>query len=179
MQPVYIHQGCKIQKIFIGSYSSSSPNLWVESALIQNGSITTSNNINAGVYIYATDGLIKGKNLETTSTLTFTGTMTAQTVNLSSITYNDSSGLDKLTIKGASTLENRDTDNFPLFNVRSHDNSGFNMNRHLLMNNWDIGGGRNIVVAKDIGAGNDIGAQNPLKKVSIWRWHQHQPLQVI
>ena len=95
--------------------------------------------------------------------------MTAQTVNLSSITYNDSSGLDKLTIKGASTLENRDTDNFPLFNVRSHDNSGFNMHRHLLMNNWDIGGGRNIVVAKDIGAGNDIGAQNPLKKVSIWR----------
>ena len=68
-------------KLSIGSYSSSNPNEWVESTLIQNGGITTSNNIKAGVNIYATDGLIKGRNLEITSTSTFTGAMPAQTIN--------------------------------------------------------------------------------------------------
>ena len=68
MQPVQIDQGCKIQNnLSLGSYSPSNPNLWVETTVIQNGSITTSNNITAGVNIYATDGLIKGKNLEITS----------------------------------------------------------------------------------------------------------------
>ena len=98
-----------------------------------NGSITTSNNITAGVNIYATDGLIKGKNLEITSTSNFTGAVPTNTINLSSITYNDSSGLDKLTIKGASTVEYRDK-KLPLINVSSNANSGFDMNRHLLMN---------------------------------------------
>ena len=107
--PVQIDQGCKIQNnLSLGSYLPSSPSLWVETTVIQNGSITTSNNITAGVNIYATDGLIKGKNLEITTTSSFAGTITAQTVNLSSITYNDSSEKAKLTIKGASTLEFRD-----------------------------------------------------------------------
>ena len=34
---------------------------------------------------YATDGLIKGRNLEITSTSTFTGAITTQMVNVSSI----------------------------------------------------------------------------------------------
>ena len=72
--PVQINQGCRIQNnLSLGSCSPSNPNLWVETTVIQNGSITTSNNITAGVNIYATDGLIKGKNLEITSTSTFTG----------------------------------------------------------------------------------------------------------
>ena len=71
--PVQIDQGCKIQNnLSLGSYSPSNPNLWIETTVIQNGSITTSNNITAGVNIYATDGLIKGKNLEITATSTFT-----------------------------------------------------------------------------------------------------------
>ena len=73
-----------------GSYSPSNRTLWIETTAIQNGSITTSNHITAGVNIYATDGLIMGKNLEITSTSRLTGAMTAQTVNLSSIAYNDS-----------------------------------------------------------------------------------------
>ena len=68
---------------------TSNPVLWIETTAIQNGSITTSNHITAGVNIYATDGLIKGKNLEITSTSRLTGAMTAQTVDLSSIAYND------------------------------------------------------------------------------------------
>ena len=87
----------------LGSYSPSNPTLWIETTTIQNGSITTSNNIIAGVNIYATDGLIKGKNLEITSTSSFTGAVTANTINLSSFIYNDSSGLDKLTVNSAST----------------------------------------------------------------------------
>ena len=73
MQPVQIDQGCKIQNILsLGSYSPSNPNLWIETTAIQNGSITTSNNITVGVNIYATDGLINGKNLEITSESPFT-----------------------------------------------------------------------------------------------------------
>ena len=103
-QPVYIAQGCKIQNdLSIGSYAS--PNTWVETTGIQNGSITTSNNITAGVNIYATDGLVKSKTLEVTTTSTFTGVLTTNTINASSITYNDITGTDKLTIKGGSTLE--------------------------------------------------------------------------
>ena len=91
MQHIYIDQGCKIQNnLSLGSYSPSSRTLWIETTAIQNGSITTRNHITAGVNIYATDGLIMGKNLEITSTSRFTGAMTAQTVNLSSIAYNDS-----------------------------------------------------------------------------------------
>ena len=92
MQPVHIDQGCTIQNnTSLGSYSPSNPTLWIETTAIQNGSITTSNNITAGVNIYATDGLIKGKNLEITSTSNFTGAITTNTINLSSIIYNDSS----------------------------------------------------------------------------------------
>ena len=74
---------------------------------IQKGIITKNNNITAGVNIYAKDGLIKGRTEEITATSSFTGAMTAQAVNLSSIAYNDSSGLDKVTIKGGTTLEFR------------------------------------------------------------------------
>ena len=42
--------------------------------------ITTSNNKTAGVNIYATDGLIKGKNLEITSTSTFLGDISAPNI---------------------------------------------------------------------------------------------------
>ena len=74
----------------LGSYSPSNQNLRVEATSIQNGSITTSNNINAGVNIYATDGLINGKHLEITATSSFTGAITAQAVNVSSTAFNDS-----------------------------------------------------------------------------------------
>ena len=82
---------------------------------------------------------------------------------MTSITYNDTSGTDKLTIKGGSTLEYRDKNNFPLFNVSSLANTGFTINTHLLMNNWDIGGARSIGAANDIGACNGIVAANKLK----------------
>ena len=111
--PMQIDQGGKIQNnMSLGLYSPSNPNLWIETTAIQNGSITTSKNITAGVNIYATDGVIKGLNLEITSPFSFTGAMTTQTVYLSSITYNDSSGLDKVTIKGGTALEFRDAHNF-------------------------------------------------------------------
>ena len=91
MQHIYIDQGCKIQSnLSLGSYSPSNPTQWLEMTAIQNGSITTSNNITAGVNIYAKDGLIKGRTEEITATSSFTGAMTAQAVNLSSIAYNDS-----------------------------------------------------------------------------------------
>ena len=93
--------------ITLGSYSPSNPSLWVESTSIQKGSSTKSSNINAGVNIYATDGLINGKNLEITATSTFTGAITAQAVNVSSVASNDASRLDNLTIKGGTTLEFR------------------------------------------------------------------------
>ena len=89
--------------------------------------------------------------------------MTANTINLSSITCNESSGLEKLTIKGASTLEFRDKINFPLFNVSSNANTGFTIHTHLLMNNWDIVGARNIGAPNDIVGGNVIMAANTFK----------------
>ena len=108
MQPVFIDQECEIQNnLSLGSYSPSKPPLWTETTAIQNGSITMDNSITAGVNIYATDGLIKGRTIEITSTSSFTGAMTALAVNLSSIAYNDSSGLDKVSIKGGTTLEFR------------------------------------------------------------------------
>ena len=97
--------------------------------------------------------MIKGKNLEVTSTSTFIGVLTANTINASSITYNDITGTDKLTIKGGSTLEYKDKNEFPLFNVSSLPNTGFTINTHLLMNNWDIGGARNSGAANNIGGG--------------------------
>ena len=108
--PMQIYQGGRIQNnMSLGPYLPSNLNLWMETSAIQNGSITTSRNITATVNIYATDGLIKGYNLKITSTFSFTGAMTTQTVYLSSRTYNDSSGLDSLTIKGGTTLEFRGT----------------------------------------------------------------------
>ena len=105
MQLVYIDQVCKLNNdLSLGSYSPSNPNLYIETTAIQNGNITTSNNINACTNIYVTDGLIKGMNLDITSTSTVTGAITAQTINWSSITYKDSSGLDKLTIEGGMAL---------------------------------------------------------------------------
>ena len=75
MQPVQIDQGCKIQNnLSLGSYSLPS-NLWVETTAIQSGSITTSNNITAGGSIYASDGLIKGKNLDITIDIELGGTL--------------------------------------------------------------------------------------------------------
>ena len=160
LPPVQIDQGCKIRNnLSLGSYSPSIPTLSIETTAIQNDNITTSKNTDAGVNIYAADGLITGKNLDITSTSSFTRAITANTINFSFIIYNDSSWLDKLTIKGASSLEFRDKTNFPLFNVSSNADSGFNMNRHLLRNNYDIGAGRHIGALNDIGAGNDIVAQ--------------------
>ena len=81
MQPVQIDQGCEMQNnLLLGSYSSNNPNLWIEATSIQSGSITTSNNITAGVNVYATDGLIKAKNLEITTTSTFTGNISAPNI---------------------------------------------------------------------------------------------------
>ena len=144
----------------LGSYSPSNPTLWIETTAIKNGYITTSNNITTGVNIYATDGLIKGKNLKITSTSSFTGAMTAQTVNLSSITYNHSSGLDKLTIKGGTTLEFRDKEFFDLVNVSANADNGFCMHRHLLINSYDIGGGRHIGANNECYAISNIMATN-------------------
>ena len=79
-----------------GSYSTTNPNLWIETTAIQSRSITTSTNIAAGVDIYATDRIIKGKNLEITSSSTFARAIGIPTVNLSSVEYSDSSRLDKL-----------------------------------------------------------------------------------
>ena len=77
MQPVFIDQGCMIQTtLSLGSYSLTNPFLRIETTTIQNGSITTSNNINAGVNIYATEGINKNKYLEITSTSTITGNIT-------------------------------------------------------------------------------------------------------
>ena len=161
--PVQIDQGCKIQNnLSLGSYSPSNPTLWIETTAIQNGSITTSNNITAGVNIYATDRLIKEKILEITSTSSFTGAMTAQTVNLSSLPYSHSSGLDKLTIKGGTTLEFRDI--FVLCDVSANADNVFNMNRHVLINSYDIGGGINIGTNSDINAINKITATSKLNK---------------
>ena len=84
LQPVFTDQGCKIpNNLSFGSYSLSNPNLWIETTSIQNGTITRSNNINVGVNLYATDGLITGEFLEITSTSNCTGAIIAQTVNLS------------------------------------------------------------------------------------------------
>ena len=142
MKPVYIDQGCKIDNalgLSIGTYTS--PTLWAESIGIQGGNITTSNNINAGVDIYATDGKVKSKTLEVTTTSTFTGTVTANEIKPSTITHNDVSGTGKLIIKAGDTLEFQDNLNYPLFNVSSLPNRGFRLGCHLLMNNWSITGG--------------------------------------
>ena len=166
--PVQIDQGCKIQNnLSLGSYSPSNPTLWIETTAIQNGSITTSNHTTAGVNIYATDGLTKGKNVEITSISSFTGAMTAQTVNLSSITYNHSSGLDKLTIKGGTTLEFRDKEFFDLVNVSANADNGFCMHRHLLINSYDIGGGRHIEANNHCYAIRNIMATNRFKSFLI------------
>ena len=74
ISPVLIEQGCKIQNnLSLGSYSSTNPNRWIKTTSIQSGSLTTRNNITAGVNIYATDGVIKAKNIEITTTAFFTG----------------------------------------------------------------------------------------------------------
>ena len=75
------------------------PNVWIETPAIQSGIITASNSIRAGVNTYATDGIIKRRNREITSTSIFTGAITAPTVKLSSIEYSGSSGLDTLILK--------------------------------------------------------------------------------
>ena len=162
MQRVYIDQVCRIDNgLSVGAYAS--PNLWVESTGIQGGNITTSNNINAGVNIYATDGLVTSKTLEVTTASTFTGVLTANEIRASTITYNDVSGTDKLIIKGGSTLEYQNNNNYPLFNVSSLPNRGFTLHCHLLMNNWSITGGMNIACGNDVVGGNDVIATNDLK----------------
>ena len=50
-----------------------------------------------------------------------------------------------------------------MFNVSSHADTGFNANRHLLINNYDIGGGRHIGANTHVSAANDIVANNILK----------------
>ena len=58
---------------------------------MQNGIITSSSNISAGVYIYATDGFIK--QFEIMSTSTFTGSVTVSSVQIPLKEYSNSSGL--------------------------------------------------------------------------------------
>ena len=164
MKPVYIDQGCKIDHalgLSIGTYTS--PTLWAESIGIQGGNITTSNNINAGVDIYATDGKVKSKTLEVTTTSTFTGTVTANEIKPSTITHNDVSATGKLIIKAGDTLEFQNSDNFPLFNVSSLPNRGFRLGCHLLMNNFSITGGMDIACARHLVAGSNVVATDELQ----------------
>ena len=67
------------KNLSLGSYSVTNPNLSIETWAIQNGNSTTSNHISAGVFIYATDGFVKGK-VSIASTSTCTGSITAPTV---------------------------------------------------------------------------------------------------
>ena len=67
-----------------------------------------------------------------------------------------------MTIKGGATLESRDKNNFLLCNVSANTDSGLNINRHILMNNYDIGGGSNVG-AKNATAVTDILANIILK----------------
>ena len=83
---------------------------------------------------------------------------------MSSIANNDLSGLDSLTIKGGTTLEFRDRNNDLLFNDKVNADSGFHMNSHILMNNYDIAGGRNIGTNNHINAHHDITTNNILKR---------------
>ena len=162
MKPVYIDQGCKIDNgLSIGAYAS--PTLWTETIGLQGGNITASNNINAGVNIYATDGLVTSKTLEVVTTSTFDGAVTANEIKASTITLNDVSGTGKLIIKGGTTLEFQNSVNYPLFDVSSLPNRGFSLGCHLLMNNWSITGGMNIACGNNIVAGNDVVATNELQ----------------
>ena len=52
---------------------------------------------------------------------------------------------------------------FILSNVSANADSGFNMNTHLLMHNYDIAGGRNIGTTTDINAISDINATRQSK----------------
>ena len=87
-----------------------------------------------------------------------TGNITASTVELSSKEYADSSGLDKLRIKGVVALEVRDKTNVLLCSVSAHEDSGYSMKRHLFMNNYDISGGSIIGANNNISAVGDITA---------------------
>ena len=162
MQRVYIDQVCRIENgLSIGAYAS--PTLWTESIGFQGGNITASNNMNAGVNIYATDGLVQSKTLDGVTTSTFGGAVTANEIKASTITLNDVSGTGKLIIKGGSTLEYQNNNNYPLFNVSSLPNRGFTLHCHLLMNNFSITGGMNIACGNDVVGGNDVIATNELK----------------
>ena len=86
---------------------------------------------------------------------------------MSSIAYNDSYGLDKLTIEGGTTLEFRDKNKLIPSNVNYNGDSGFNMNRHLLMHNYDIAGGKNIGANNGINAINYINANHNFKRKSF------------
>ena len=164
MKPVYIDQGCKLDSslgLSIGAYAS--PTLWTETIGLQGGNITASKNINAGLNIYATDGLVKSKTLEVVTTSTFTGALTTNEIKASTITLNDVSGTGKLIIKGGTTLEFQNSVNYPLFDVSSLPNRGFTLRCHLLMNNWNITGGMNIACGNNVVGGNDVIATNELK----------------
>ena len=54
---------------------------------------------------------------------------------------------------------------FILSNVSANADSGFNMNRHLLMHKYDIAGGRNIGTINDINARHDISATRKSKGI--------------
>ena len=60
------------------------------------------------------------------------------------------------TVKGGSAVEVSDKHVFFIVNVSANVDSEFNMNRHLLMNNYDSSGGRHIGVNNDISAVNDV-----------------------
>ena len=104
--------------------------------------------------IYATDGSISKKNLDLTSTSTFTGAIPAPTVRLLSIAYSDASGLDKLKIKSGTHLEFRDGSNVALFDVDA--TNGFRMWRNGIFNDSVIAGARNIGAYNNSTVGNEI-----------------------
>ena len=100
-----------------------------ETASIQNPNIRTSNNISAGVNIYASDRLINREQKEIISTTSSTRSITTPKVKLPSIEYSDSSELDKLTIERGTELEVRDKRNVALCNANG--STGFSALREL------------------------------------------------
>ena len=65
-----------------------------------------------------------------------------------------------------------------MFNVDASADSGFNLHRHLLMNNYDIGGGRHDGAKNNVTAVKDIFANN-IWKATYLKTYKNQLLQMI
>ena len=111
---IYIDQWLKLQiSLSLGLDSTLSSNVWIETSPIQPGDITTRRRRSAGVYIYATDGLIQSTchgNIKapTVKLPSCHGNSIAPTGKLPSIEYSDGPGLDKVNIKCGTDFEVRD-----------------------------------------------------------------------